>query len=123
MPTSSRRDATPGHASTPFRPPTKFSDNRHLFHGGLGFERSDSGISFADAYGCESDYKSTSSPATTHHDLYEHNFTLALAYSHNFDSVCDADNAAAAGQPLNLVALTSSAGCFTNTPGDRHPQA
>ena len=54
------------------------------------------------AYGWESDYKSLVLSGTTHHDLYEHNFTLALAYSHNLDSVCDADNTAAAGLPLDL---------------------
>jgi hypothetical protein len=96
---------------------TPFSDTRHLFHGGLGFERADGGISFAAAYGWESDYKSTVISGATHHDLYEHNFTLALAYSHNFDRVCNADNTAAAGLPLERVPLTSSAGCFTNMMG------
>jgi hypothetical protein len=96
---------------------TKFSDNRHLFHAATGFERADSGISFGGGYAFESDYKSFVLSGTTHHDLYEHNFTLALAYSHNFDSVCDADNTAAAGQPLSLVALGTSQGCFSNTPG------
>src|SRR4030095_9391894 len=38
-------------------------------------------------------------------------------YSHNWDTVCDTDNTAAAGLPLNRVALTSSAGCFTKHPG------
>jgi len=96
---------------------TKFSDTRHLGHASLGFERPDGGINGSFAYGTESDYKSTVLSGTTHHDLYEHNFTLALAYSHNWDRVCDADNTAAAGQPLALVALPSSAGCFTNTMG------
>ena len=101
---------------------TKFSDTRHLVHGGFGFERADGGIAFAVAYGWESDYKSFVFSGTTHHDLYEHNFTLALAYSHNFDTVCDADNTAAAGLPLDLVPLTSSAGCFTSMPGyTTHP--
>jgi hypothetical protein len=96
---------------------TKFSDNRHLFHAATGYERSDSGLSVSGAYAFESDYKSWVISANTHHDLYEHNFTLALAYSHNFDSVCDADNSAAAGLPLDRVALGSSAGCFSNTAG------
>lgn len=96
---------------------TKFSDTRHLVHGSFGFERADGGISFAGAYGWESDYKSTVISGATHHDLYEHNFTLALAYSHNFDRVCDANNAAAAGLPLERVPLTSSEGCFTSMPG------
>ncbi|HMF43389.1 MAG TPA: DUF3570 domain-containing protein [Polyangia bacterium] len=96
---------------------TKFSDNRHLFHGGIGYEQTDGGIAFAGAYGFERDYKSIVISGTTHHDLYEHNFTLALAYSHNFDSVCDADNTAAAGLPLDRIALPTSSGCFTSTPG------
>jgi hypothetical protein len=96
---------------------TKFKDTRHLVHGGFGFVRPESGISFSGAYGWESDYKSTVLSGTTYHDLYEHNFRLALAYSHNFDSVCDADNSGAAGQPLLRAALGSSADCFTNTPG------
>jgi hypothetical protein len=96
---------------------TKFSDTRHMVHGGLGFERSDGGISFSGGYGWESDYKSAVISGRTHHDLYEHNFTLALAYSHNFDSVCDVDNSAAAGDPLLRSALGTSVGCFTNTPG------
>jgi len=96
---------------------TKFSDTRHLVHGGLGFQRAENGISGAVAYGWESDYKSFVLSGNTYHDLYEHNFRLALAYSHNWDTVCDVDNTAAAGLPLNRVALTSSAGCFTNDPG------
>jgi hypothetical protein len=96
---------------------TKFSDNRHLFHGGIGFEKADGGIAFSGAYGFERDYRSMVISGNTHHDLYEHNFTLALAYSHNFDSVCDNDNSSAAGLPLDRVALASSAGCFTNQMG------
>jgi hypothetical protein len=96
---------------------TKFSDTRHLVHGGFGFERADGGVAFSGAYGWESDYKSIVVSGTTHHDLYEHNFTLALAYSHNFDTVCDTDNTAAAGLPLDRGALGRSEGCFTNTPG------
>ena len=96
---------------------TKFSDTRHLVHGGLGFQRAENGISGAVAYGWESDYKSFVLSGNTYHDLYEHNFRLALAYSHNWDTVCDVDNTAAAGLPLNRAALTSSAGCFTNDPG------
>ena len=96
--------------------PTPFSDTRHLFHGGLGLERPDNGISASYAYGFESDYKTHSLSAATHTDLYEHNFRLGLAYTHNWDSVCDANNAAAAGDLLNLVTLTSSQNCFTKAP-------
>jgi hypothetical protein len=93
---------------------TKFSDTRHLVHGGLGFERPDGGIAFGYAYGWESDYKTSAVSATTHHDLYDHNFTLGLAYTHNFDSVCDVNNSGV--MPIQLLALTSSAGCFTADP-------
>jgi hypothetical protein len=49
--------------------------------------------------------------ASTHGDLVDHNFTLALSYSHNFDRVCDANNSAVT-EPLDLRPLNSSAGCF-----------
>jgi hypothetical protein len=92
--------------------PTKFQDTRHLAHGGFGFQRPDNGISFSGAYGWESDYKTHALSAVTYSDLYEHNFRLSLAYTHNWDRVCDANNATAAGQPLQLLALTESASCF-----------
>ncbi len=37
---------------------------------------------------------------------------MSLAYTHNWDSVCDANNVAAAGLPIELVPLASSATCF-----------
>jgi hypothetical protein len=92
--------------------PTKFKDTRQLVHGGFGFESPGGGITFAGAYGWESDYKTRSISATTHHDLYEHNFTLGLAYTHNWDSVCDANNNAVLSQPLQLMALGTSDHCF-----------
>jgi hypothetical protein len=92
--------------------PTKFSDTRQLAHGGFGFESPGGGITFSGAYGWEKDYRSKSVSATTHHDLYEHNFTLALAYSHNWDSVCDANNSAVLSQPLQLMSLGTSEHCF-----------
>jgi hypothetical protein len=91
---------------------TAFHDTRHLVHGAFGFESPGGGVSFGLARGWESDYKSWSLSATTHHDLYEHNFSLGLAYTHNWDSVCDANNVAAAGLPLQLVPLANSATCF-----------
>lgn len=97
---------------------TKFSDTRQLVHGSLGFERPDGGVSFSYAYGWESDYKTSAVSARTHHDLYTHNFTLALAYTHNFDDVCDINNGAAAGLLLQLASLTASAGCFDSGRSD-----
>jgi hypothetical protein len=98
--------------------PTKFEDTRHLFHGGFGFQRPDNGISFSYAYGFESDYKTNALSAVTYSDLYEHNFRLSLAYTHNWDRVCDANNSAAAGLPLQLLPLTASANCFDATKMD-----
>ena len=91
---------------------TNFSDFRQQAHGALSYDRADSGITASYAYGWEHDYRSHSLSVTTHDDLYDHNFTLALSYTHNWDSVCDANNAAATS-PLELHALTSSQHCFT----------
>jgi hypothetical protein len=95
---------------------TNFSDTRHQFSGGLGLQRPDGGISASYSYGFESDYKSHSVSATTRNDLYEHNFTLALAYTHNWDRVCDNNNAPAGGNLLNLLPLSESTNCFTSSP-------
>jgi hypothetical protein len=95
---------------------TAFHDTRQLVHGAFGFESPGGGITFSGAYGWENDYRSKSISATTHHDLYEHNFTLALAYTHNWDSVCDANNTAVAALPLQLVPLANSAACFKTDP-------
>lgn len=92
---------------------TKFHDLRQSAHGGLSLEGPDGGIGASYTYSWEADYRSHALTATTHHDLYEHNFTLALAYTHNWDSVCDNNNVALANQPLALVPLSSSAQCFS----------
>jgi hypothetical protein len=91
---------------------THFSDVRHEVKAGFDFSRPTSGLSAGYSYGWESDYKSSAVSAATRSDLMEHNFTLAVAYTHNFDDVCDANNAVAAGQPLNLVPLAKSDHCF-----------
>jgi hypothetical protein len=91
---------------------TKFSDVRQQVKGGFDFSRATSGLSASYSYGWESDYKSHAVSASSHSDLLDHNFTLGVAYTHNWDSVCDANNAAAGGLPLNLLPLTSSAHCF-----------
>lgn len=91
---------------------TKFSDVRQEVKGGFEFTRASSGLSAGYSYGWESDYKSQAISASSHSDLVDHNFTLAIGYTHNFDTVCDANNAAALGQPLNLQPLASSTHCF-----------
>ena len=94
---------------------TSFSDVRQQVKGGFDFTRPTSGLSAGYSYGWESDYKSGAVSATTHSDLLDHNFTLAVGYTHNFDRVCDNNNDAAGGQPLNLQPLASSKNCFQNT--------
>jgi hypothetical protein len=92
---------------------TQFHDFRQQVHGGFSYNRPDAGIAATYAYGWEHDYRSNSISAITHDDLYDHNFTLALAYSHNWDSVCDNNNSQAE-TALDLRPLASSAHCFTS---------
>jgi hypothetical protein len=95
---------------------TKFSDVRHQFHGALSYDRPTSSVALGGSYGFESDYKSIGVTGATRSDLLDHNFTVGLSYTHNFDEVCDANNAPLGDQPLKLKALTSSAKCFTADP-------
>jgi hypothetical protein len=88
-----------------------FRDFRQQVHGGFSYNRPDAGIGAAYAYGWENDYRSHSLTVSTRDDLYDHNFTLAVSYTHNWDSVCDANNANAE-TALQLQPLTSSAHCF-----------
>jgi hypothetical protein len=90
---------------------TDFHDFRQQAHGGFSYNRPDAGIGATYAYGWEHDYRSHSLTVNTRDDLYDHNFTLAVSYTHNWDSVCDANNANAE-TALQLQPLTSSAHCF-----------
>jgi hypothetical protein len=95
---------------------TKFSDTRHQAHLGLTYQQPTSSVGLSGSYGWESDYRSATVSGLTSSDLLEHNFTLALGYTHNFDDVCDANNAAIGDQPLDLKPLISSADCFKSLP-------
>jgi Protein of unknown function (DUF3570) len=90
---------------------TDFHDFRQQAHGGFTYNRPDAGIGASYAYGWENDYRSHSLSVNTRDDLYDHNFTLAVSYTHNWDSVCDANNSMAV-TALQLQPLTSSAHCF-----------
>jgi hypothetical protein len=92
---------------------TKFSDVRHQVRGALSYDRPTSSVAFAYSYGWESDYTSHALTGTARSDLLDHNFTLGLSYTHNWDSVCDANNVAVGDRILELRPLTSSANCFT----------
>jgi hypothetical protein len=94
---------------------TPFHDFRQQVHGGFTYNRPDAGIGASYAYGWENDYRSHSLSATARDDLYDHNFTLVLSYSHNWDSVCDNNNSTAV-TAADLHPLTSSAHCFTSDP-------
>jgi hypothetical protein len=97
---------------------TKFSDIRHQVRGGFSYERPTSALAFSYSYGWESDYRSSAISGSTRSDLLDHNFTLGLAYTHNFDDVCDANNSNVGDQPLDLKPLTSSAHCFDSAQTD-----
>lgn len=97
---------------------TNFSDTRQQVRGGFSYDRPAASLAASYSYGWESDYRSHSVSASTHTDSVDHNYTLALAYTHNFDSVCDANNQGVAADSLNLRPLTSSAHCFDSTQTD-----
>jgi hypothetical protein len=89
---------------------TSFSDNRHAFHGGLELRVGPTQLSAGYTYAFENDYRSHAVDAAAQVDLWGKNTTFKLGYSHNFDSVCDADNRGA--MPLERQALVTSKGCF-----------
>jgi hypothetical protein len=95
---------------------TKFSDTRHQFSGALSYQRPSSSWSFGYSYGFENDYRSQAITGGATTDFLDHNFTLGLSYTHNFDQVCDANNDNVGDQPLDLKPLTASTHCFTSQP-------
>jgi hypothetical protein len=95
---------------------TKFSDVRHQGRAALSYDRPTSSLAFAYSYGIESDYRSSTVTGLASTDLLDHNFTLALAYTHNFDSVCDANNAAIGATGIALRPLETSEKCFSGDP-------
>lgn len=90
---------------------TKFSDVRQTARASMGWNVADVGLSAGYSYGWESDYLSHTMQVAARGDFLEKNFTLGLAYTRNFDSVCDANNSLAQDR-LSRRALTSSDRCF-----------
>ncbi len=90
---------------------TGFSDTRHAARGGLGFETQTVGVSGGYSYGWENDYRSHTITAAVRGDFLERNFTLGLAYTRNFDSVCDQNNSGARS-PLDFQPLGNADTCF-----------
>lgn len=89
---------------------TKFSDLRHEGNVGLGFKGRRSQITFVSSFGTERDYLSHSVGGNASVDLPGRNTTIALAYGHSFDEVCDHDNGNA--MPLERHALIGAEPCL-----------
>jgi hypothetical protein len=88
---------------------TKFSDLRHEGTIGIGFHGKRSQINFSATVGTERDYLSRQFGGSASIDLPGRNTTVALAYSHSFDLVCDKDNGMAT--PQEAKALTGADPC------------
>jgi len=88
---------------------TSFSDTRHEGTLGLGFHGKRSSVAFSATLGTERDYLSRQVGGTASIDLPGRNTTVALAYSHSFDLICDKDNGTAT--PQEAKALTGADPC------------
>ena len=94
---------------------TKFSDTRHSFHGGAEMRLGPTALDAGYTYGFENDYRSHAIDVAAKVDLWGKNTTLKLGYAHNFDSVCDVDNAGVS--PVDRRSLGDSKGCFAKVTG------
>jgi hypothetical protein len=88
---------------------TTFSDVRHEGTLGVGFHGRRSRINFSATLGTERDYLSRQLGGSASIDLPGRNTTVALAYSHSFDLVCDKDNGTLS--PQEAKALTGADPC------------
>lgn len=107
-------DAVSGATATTFQVDattgaTKFSDVRHQGNLALGFQGRRSRITFHGTLGTERDYLGREVGGDASIDLPGRNTTVAIAYSHSFDVVCDKDNADL--MPLERRALTGMDPC------------
>lgn len=107
-------DAVSGATSTIYQvdavsSATSFSDTRHEGTIGLGFHGRRSRINFTATLGTERDYLSRQFGGSASIDLPGRNTTVAIAYSHSFDQVCDRDNGTAT--PQEAKALTGADPC------------
>ncbi len=107
-------DAVSGATATVFQVDattgaTKFSDVRHEGSFALGFRGRRSQITFEGTLGTERDYVSRQVGGSASIDLPGRNTTVAIAYTHSFDAVCDKDNADL--MPLERRALTGMDEC------------
>ena len=89
---------------------TKFSDIRHSGRGGFAYKTGETTLSASYSYGIEEDYRSHAMSFGMVTELNGKNTTLGLRYGHNYDTVCDADNADR--EPLERRALDESTSCY-----------
>jgi hypothetical protein len=88
---------------------TTFSDTRHEGTVTLGFKGKRSTFSATGIVGTERDYESIAANGTAAIDLPGRNTNVALTYTHNWDQVCDRDNADLG--PLERHALIGADPC------------
>lgn len=88
---------------------TEFSDFRNEGTVSLGFRGKRSRIAFSGTFGTERDYLSRQVGGSASIDLPGRNTTVALAYTHGFDQVCNRFNGDAT--PLEARALTGDDAC------------
>ncbi|MDB4960861.1 MAG: hypothetical protein JWP01_860 [Myxococcales bacterium] len=88
---------------------TTFSDLRNEGSFALGFKGRRSRITFSGTVGTERDYLSRQVGGSASIDLPGRNTSVALAYRHSFDEVCNKDNGMAT--PLEAKALLGSDAC------------
>ncbi len=88
---------------------TKFSDLRQEGDLGLTLQGKRSKLSLSTTFGTERDYLSRAIGGSGSIDLPGRNTTIAVAYGHSFDQVCDKDNGMAT--PLDTKALLGSDKC------------
>ena len=94
---------------------TKFSDLRQEGNVGFTLNGKRSHFSMSTTYGTERDYLSRAVGGSASIDLPGRNTTLAVAYGHSFDQVCDKDNGNAT--PLDTIALLGSDVCHKKDGG------
>jgi hypothetical protein len=85
---------------------TTFSDTRHEGTVGFGIHGKRSRLDVSATLGTERDYLSHQVGGSASIDLPGRNTTVALAYSHSFDQVCDKDNGMLS--PQETKALTGA---------------
>jgi hypothetical protein len=96
---------------------TRFSDERQQARAAVGIETPLIGLAAGYSYGWEHDYRSHTLSVSARGDFLERNFTLGIAYTRNFDSVCDQNNEAVQS-PLDRQPLTTAEHCFRSDQTD-----